>query len=273
MTAHSVNLSNLTPSTTYHYQVLSQNGQGSQSASGDFTFTTTAQTNGPQTLFLLHADATEVSGVTNGSTVTPAIVPSGVTGTVVVNGSGSVNYALGQSGNGVFFQNCCVNTSNAYYKFVGTGVGSIFSVTQGQISFYLKSRYTFAQRSANASAPRYAFDVRDGNGHQFYFLTEVVSGRIEFAYEVGGSMQSYFVPAGTEDTLYGNGVLLQVTLSWSGGVLNLYLNGVLVKSTAYTAVTPNWTSASNFDLGAYEYLAFGGYNISDDLIDEFTVLN
>jgi hypothetical protein len=60
-------------------------------------------------------------------------------------------------------------------------------------------------------------------------------------------------------------------MSWTNGVANLYLNGRLVKSSPYTRVTPNWTAASNFDLGAYEYLTFGGYNVSDDLIADFTV--
>src|SRR6185295_11394455 len=39
----------------------------------------------------------------------------------------------------------------------------------------------------------------------------------------------------------------------------------------YATPTPNWSAASNFDLGAYEYLSYGGYNASDDIIDEFTV--
>jgi hypothetical protein len=45
-----------------------------------------------------------------------------------------------------------------------------------------------------------------------------------------------------------------------------------VKSISYTPPTPNWTSAAVFDLGAYEYATFGGYNVCDDIIDEFTVL-
>jgi hypothetical protein len=80
------------------------------------------------------------------------------------------------------------------------------------------------------------------------------------------------VPKGTEDTLLGGGVILNVTLSWNGTVLNLYLNGVLVKSSSYTVVTPNWTAASNFDLGAYEYLTDGGYKACDDIVEQFTVL-
>ena len=43
----------------------------------------------------LHSDASEVSGVTNGSIVTPAIAPPGFTGKVVVTGGGSVNFAPG----------------------------------------------------------------------------------------------------------------------------------------------------------------------------------
>jgi hypothetical protein len=64
---------------------------------------------------------------------------------------------------------------------------------------------------------------------------------------------------------------MKVTLTWSGSVLNLYLNNTLVKSTAYVRSTPSWTAASNFDLGAYEYLTAGGYSGSDDVIDELTV--
>ncbi len=36
-------------------------------------------------------------------------------------------------------------------------------------------------------------------------------------------------------------------------------------------MTPNWTAASNFDLGAYQYANVGGYNVSDDVINQFTV--
>lgn len=87
-------------------------------------------------------------------------------------------------------------------------------MNQGQISFYLKSRYSFAQRKASASGQRYAFDVRDGNGaHLFSFMTEVTSGYLLFTYTAGGGTSYYFVPAGTEDTLFGDGVVLQVTMT------------------------------------------------------------
>src|ERR1017187_9970527 len=269
VTSHSVNLSGLSASTLYHYQAQSQDAQGNLGTSADFTFTTSPP--GPQPLLQLHADATEISGLTNGSVVTPATAPAGFTGTVVVNGTGSANFTPAQVGNGVYFLNCCVNTNNAYYKFTGTTVGNIFNVNQGQISFYLKSRYSFAQRQSVAGSARFAFDVRDGNGHLFYFATDVTSGALQFIYEVGGTGKYYFVPSGTEDALFGNGVTLKVALTWDGSVCKLYLNDTLVQSWPYTIPTANWTAASIFDLGAYEYQSFGGYNTSDDVIDEFMV--
>jgi len=268
VTSHSVILSGLAAATTYHYQVLSRNAQGALASSGDFAFTTGTLSS---PLLQLHADASEVSGVTNGSTVTPSIAPAGFTGTVVVKGLGSVNFAPAQAGNGVFFQNCCANTNIAYYKFTGATVGNVFNVNQGQVSFYLKSQYSFTQRQSSAGSPRYAFDVRDGNGHLFYFLTQVSFGRLLFSYIVGGVAQFYYAPQGAEDTLFGNGVILKVAITWDGSVSKLYFNGTLVQTAAYTKPTPNWTSASNFDLGAYEYLTYGGYNANDDVIDEFTV--
>jgi hypothetical protein len=270
VTSHSVALSGLAASTTYHYQVLSRDSQGNLASSGDFTLKTTANS----VVLQIHANASEVRPVTNGSTVTPAIAPAGFTGNLVVNGTGSVHYTPAHAGNGVYFLNCCKNTNNAYYHFTGAGVGTAFNVSHGQITFYLKSRYSFAQRVARAAAPRYAFDVRDGKGnHMFYFLSQVTNGVLNFTYLIAGTGQYYWVRQGTEDSVYGNGpgVVLQVTMSWNNGVANLYLNGALAKSTTYTTPTANWPAASVFDLGAYEYQTFGGYNVSDDIIAEFTV--
>jgi len=220
----------------------------------------------------LHADAGEVNGVTNGSVITPAVAPPGFKGSVVVKGAGSVNFAPGgNSGNGVYFLGCCSNSNNAYYKFSGTGVGSLFNVNKGEVVFYLTSRYSFAQRKASPGQ-RYVFDVRDANGHLFTFLTQITSGNLEFEYTVGGAAaQYYFVPPGTEDTLLGSGVTMKVNVKWDGTTAKLYLNDVLVKSAAYTKRAANWTASSNFNVGAYEYLNFGGYDSSDDIIDEFAI--
>jgi hypothetical protein len=229
-----------------------------------------AATVGP--ILKINGNSTELSGVTNGSIVKPSIAPSGFNGTVVSKGAGSVNFRSAQGGNGVYFLSCCSNTNNAYFKFTGATIGNIFTMSQGSISFSLVSRYTFAQRKTTAASARSAFDVRDGNGtHLFYFLTQIVSKRLVFTYAAVGVGAYYYAPTGTEDALFGNGVSLNITLTWSGKTLQLYLNDSLVKSVPFTATTPNWTAASNFDFGAYEYLTFGGYKSLDDVISEFTV--
>src|SRR6185503_13591530 len=115
-------------------------------------------------------------------------------------------------------------------------------------------------------------DVRDGTGHLFTFLTQIAFGHLEFEYTVGGAVQYYFVPPGTEDSLFGSGVTLKVNGKWDGTTAKLYLNDGLVKSAPYTKRAPNWTASSNFNVGAYEYLTYGGYDSSDDIIDEFTVI-
>ena len=220
--------------------------------------------------FTLLGNASEVSGKTNGSTVKPTSGPAGLTGTVVVNG-GSVNFAPDQSGNGVYFAACCTNNGNAYYKFTGAAIGNIFNFTQGQVAFSLTSRNNLAQR-AKASSFRSVFDVRDGNpaNHLAYFQTNVVSGRLIFFYTVGTASAYYYVPQGTEDSLFGSGVTMLVTMSWTGNALSLYLNGKLVNTTAYLAPTPNWTNASVFDIGGYEYMTYGGYDSLDDILSSFT---
>src|SRR5260370_37858750 len=101
--------------------------------------------------------------------------------------------------------NCWNSVNTAYYKFTGAAVGNLFNVNQGQISFYLKSRYSFAQRQTSAAAMRFAFDVRDASNHLFDFFTQITpvggSPYLLFTYTLGGSTQDYWVPQGTEDTV------------------------------------------------------------------------
>ena len=147
----------------------------------------------PPPTFSILGNPSEVHGVTNGSLVTPTIAPAGLTGTVIANGTGSVNFAPDQTGNGVYFLNCCANTNNAYYKFTGTAVGNIFNFNQGQISFFLTSRYNLGQR-ASASSYRAVLDVRDGNpsNHLITFLSQVANGRLLIGYIGGRTPNSVF---------------------------------------------------------------------------------
>jgi hypothetical protein len=226
----------------------------------------------------IQGDPSELSGSSNGAIVTPKVAPSGFAGQLVVAGNGVAKFAPVEAATGVSFLNCCSNTNTAHYRFTGVELGNIFSVNMGQISFSLKSSYSFAQRQKTAASPRYAFDVQDDvatRHHLFYFLTEVTSNStatyLTFSYSLGGAAQFYFVPLGTEDTLFGDAVTLQVTITWDGNTGKLYLNGALVQSKPYTQPAATWTANSVFDLGATEYLTYGGYSSSDDLISGFTV--
>ena len=152
---------------------------------------------------------------------------------MVVNGTGSVNFVSGQTGDGVYFLNCCTNANQAYCRFTGAPIGNIFNMNQGKISFTLQSRYSFAQRQATAATPRYAFDVRDGNGtHLFYFMTQCPA-QLFFSCTRQPAQHNTIGSAGTEDTLFGNGVALNVSLEWGASGLNLYFNGVLVRSRRF----------------------------------------
>jgi hypothetical protein len=260
----------LAPSTIYHYKIVSRDAQGTPADSGDFTITTRAGTESPL-LFQLHSDATEISGLTNGSIVTPAVAPAGFAGNVVINSGGSVNFAPAQEGNGVYFLNCCDTSANAYYKFPGSAVGSVFNMSQGQISFYLKSRQSFAQRLASGTWPQQVLDVLDASAHLFQFVTAAGSSSLVFGYTVAGATAVYVVPPGTEEALFGEGITLKVAMMWDGSVARLYLNDNLVRQASYVTPTPNWDASSNFVLGAYEDLTSGTHYACDDIIDEFTV--
>jgi hypothetical protein len=227
----------------------------------------------PSATFAILGNPSEVSGIGNGSIVTATVAPAGFTGSVVTRGTGTVNFAPDASGNGVYFLSCCGGTNNANYKFTGAALGQIFNQAQGQITLDLLSRSSFAQRGT-ATSYRAVFNARDNNtaDHLFYFLTQVSNGRLIFYYTVdGGAQQYYFVPKGTEDTLFGAGVTLKVAIVWSGGADKLYLNGALIQTGAYQAITPNWTATSDFYLGAWEDVTSGGFDSCDDIISNFTV--
>ena len=274
VSSHTVVLTGLAPSTTYHYQVQSQAAQGGLASSADLSFTTLY----PTTYSVGIAAAVAVAfGCLRSQRRNQRFhrharhCPSGFTGKVVSNG-GSVNFAAAQTGNGVYFQNCCSNSNNAYCKFTGATVGNIFNVNQGQITFYL-SRATVLRSGRPVRQLRdNAFDVVDGNDqHLFNFLTQVTGGYLFFNYGIAGSLQYASVPQGNEDTQFGNGVTLKVKMTWDGSVTNLYFNDTLVKSAPYTIPAASWTAGSVFDLGANEYQTYGGFNTLDDVIDEFTV--
>ncbi len=224
----------------------------------------------------IKGETSEITGTTNGSIVNPSVGP---VGTLVVNGTGSVNFAPAQVGDGVYFtQGGQQNSNTAYYKWTGAQIGDIFNFNMdpGEINFYLKSNYSFAQRQA---LPRHnrrtVFTVKDDSQILFTFNTEADPevGRLVLTYQTGGtSQQTYYIPAGQEDALFGQGVILKVTLDWNGSNNNLYLNDNLVSSQSYSIATSNWTANSMFCFGADIDPNYGpGWSSCDDIVDEFNL--
>ncbi len=215
--------------------------------------------------FQLHGSADELSG----AVVTPAVGPPGQG---VVNGTGTISFlplpAPAPGTSGAYFTNCCAVTNNAYYKF--GSVASVFAPT-GQITFFLTSRYAWADRQ-NFTGSRYAFDVLDSAGvHQFGLSSNVgfsTSGKYLYftAWGPTGKSVNYFVPKGSEDMLFGIGVTIRVAVTWTGTSFTFAVNGATVATGMYSAT---WSVASLF-IGAQGY-AGAGYHVSDDAISEFTV--
>jgi hypothetical protein len=223
--------------------------------------------------FYLTGTSSEVSGTANGSAVTPNLGPAG---TVVVNGAGSIQFAPAANGGGVsFHKGGQQNLNTAFYTFAGPQVQQIFNPSQGEVTFNLTSAYSFAQRAA---LPQYntrvVFDVYDNSNERFFFSVQAGTALV-FSYMTGGTAsQTYIVPDGTEDALFGNGVILNVKLVWNGSKNDLYLNGQLVKTIQYTGAAANWTNLSSFSIGAGDVHVYGGGFFScDDVISGFMVQN
>lgn len=229
-----------------------------------FAVTLTAQVQ-----FQLNGVASEASSTVNGAVVTPAVGPPGV---LVVNGTGSVLYGAG----GVSFSACCANTNNAFYKFTGAQLGSIFGGSSGEIDFTLTSAYSFTQRQALTNGFRYVFDVQDVIGapgtNQYGLTVQASATGLTFSYSTGNKASSYYiVPAANADAMFGFGKSVTIRLSWSGATFLFSLNGSVVKTSSYTPPVFNWSDTSTFLIGAQPYNS-NGYNANDDSISGFTVI-
>jgi hypothetical protein len=224
-------------------------------------------------VFHIAGSASEAASTMNGAAVTPTVGPAGFTGTLVVKGAGRVSYESMQNGSGVAFGTGGQQRSNtAFYSFTGAGVGDLFGSPSGEVSFLWKSRYTFAERKA---LPPYnyrtAFDVNDSvNGRRFAVFVEAGS-KLIFRWQAGSVRGSYSVPAGTEDALFGKGVVLHVRLRWTQTSREFYLNGAKAGSVSTTAVAATWGAASNFTIGAFSQANGAGYYSSDDAVSDFRV--
>jgi hypothetical protein len=229
----------------------------------------------PGIRFYLTGEPTEVSSITSGAIVTPTAVVRDLAGRLVTRGDGTASFGPALTGSGVSFGvGGQQNSHTAFYSFKGDQVRQIFDLPSGDISFAMKSNYTFQERLALPTYNyRWVFDVFDNSNRLYTFYVGAISGRLIFWYQTGGlTTHYYYVPAGQENTMFGAGVVLRVRLTWDGLENSLYLNDKLVSRERYNKAAANWTADSSFSIGGTDVHLFGGGHFSfDDVLDEFQV--
>ena len=238
------------------------------------TATATETISSSTAIFSLRGNSTEIPGTGNGAVATPTTGPAGFTGLLKVRGSGTFAFTPVLNGDGMIFgPGGQTNTNTAFLSFSGAQIGNLFNPSHGDMTFYLRSSYSLAQRLA-LPAPNYdyVFDVYDNSQRLFSFLVYTTIGRLEFSYSVGGAtLYTYWVPAGQEDAVFGKGVVAKFRLTWDGTNTVLYMNDVVVRPAApYTKAVPNWTSTSSFTIGACVPFT-GGYFALRDALADFTM--
>ncbi|MDX1978666.1 MAG: hypothetical protein SFV51_00255 [Bryobacteraceae bacterium] len=224
--------------------------------------------------FHLRGNSSEMVGTANGSVVTPAVSPSGLTGRVTARGKGYLTFAGVSGGNGLTFNGEAGNRDTAFINFQGTRVGQVFNAAGGEIQFLLKSKYSFAERMALPQANyRWVFDVFDNRARLFTLGISTSDSRLILTYSTGGTLPLfYYFPAGQEETMFGRNTVLTVRLTWDGSRSQLYLNGTLMQTAPYLRATPEWSEASSFTLGAVDArVSGGGYYALDDAVADFQV--
>jgi hypothetical protein len=211
-------------------------------------------------IFLLRGNTSEIMGTSAGTPVRPTNAPAGLAGTVNVLGNGYLNFAPVQNGYGLQFHNGGEqNVNTAFINFAGGQVGQLFK-EQGEISFYVKSAYSFAERAALPIPNfRFVFDAFDNWGRQFYFAYYTVANRLVFLYGAWTTITNfYYVPAGQEDALFGRDRVAKIRMVWDGSCTRLYVNDQYVASSLYLRRAPNWTANSTFTVGAQNIRVYGG---------------
>jgi hypothetical protein len=233
---------------------------------------TTAVTVDPTVSFQFSGNNTEMSLLATGASVTATTMPSDWAGTLTVRGNGYAAFNPVVNSNGVAFHNPgSQNTNTAFVNFSSSqGLGSVFG-SAAEISFLLKSAYSFTERRTSTS-PRMVFEVYDDLYRQYAFYSYISGGQLVFAYTVKNCTALFTVPAGQEDVLFGKDVVARIRIGWTGNTSTLYINDTVARTGTIMAKSINWTSRSAFSIGAASVRSSGGgYYASDDAIADFKV--
>lgn len=133
-TAHSLTVTGLAPSTTYHYRVKSRDNCGHESTSDDMTFTTAADDTTPETRI--------TSGPSEGSTVCSVPVIFAYTGSDDSTPTPSLTYSYRVDG-------------GPWSAFDAATSASIGGLAAGDHTFEVKARDTSANEDATPAARRF----------------------------------------------------------------------------------------------------------------------
>lgn len=224
-------------------------------------------------LFLLRGGPSEISSVSNGSPVVPALAPPGTQVNVVQRGKGLLRLVNVVDNAGMQFTGSNGNTNTAFLNLPGpVALTALFGRPSGEVSFTMQSTRTFSERR-NAGSYRWVYDVYDATRRLHWFGVYTFAGRLMFTYSAGGSSPLfYYVPAGNEDALFGKQVALRVRIAWSSSVAKLYLNDTLVQTSTFVGAAANWTAQSSMTIGATNTREMnGGYYFFDDQLANFQV--
>ena len=233
-----------------------------------------------RTTFAIDFSRANVAQVANNAEVTPTIKPEALTGTLVMRGNGTPVFK--SSGTGVSFTRSGQQNGNtSYYNFSGTGLDEVFEYrVPGQVEVAVESKYSFAERrvlpsvEGNRYVYRIAFHASDGEG---YTVAKLAWGMqddyIAFFANFFNSGYTYFVPKGSEDTLFGKGVTMRIRVTWDGnGKAAMYVNNAQVATFNYPLVNPKWTGKPVLSLGASNASDYGGgFWACDDYLHTLTV--
>jgi hypothetical protein len=201
--------------------------------------------------------------------VTPVLLPLGWTGALTVRGGGAV--AMNTAGAGAAFLNGGAQNSNtSYVNFIATSFGAVVN-NSSEVSLYLRSAYSFAERTSLASPMRSVFELYDANGPWLNLNTYIsTDGLLRFGFGAKGYAAVYALPSGSEDATFGKGVTVKLRITWDATTFSLWVNGVSVQTNTVTQPkTPNWGATSAFTIGARSVrVNGGGYDSCDDTIAE-----
>lgn len=230
-------------------------------------------------LFNLQANSTEILIAKNYYVIKPTL---GDEGRLIRVGSANMSFASvsTSSTNGIVFSNANVGkkkNSNdiAYLQFPFKAINSSVNQNEGEISFSIRSKYSFRDRIDISNDSRFIFSMYTGKVAPFLFSVKTVKGvgknassTLMFGYRVAGGRDLYFIiPSGKEDEWFGMNKTLNVRMAWKNKRISLYMNDVLVQSTLYTTYTNLWPAKTS-------YIYLGSLNGSKggiDIISDFKV--